>query len=551
MQRTESPILVTITKYLPLAFLLALAAWPRLVNLPIQGMHGDGDNTYYFNVAMKWAQGSPELDFTCRPVVFFLHGLGIQLFGLTDYAVKYIVAFLGILSVGLTYVLGHMVSKSRIVGFAAGLTIALSPVAIEFSRVESPHTVGVPFLLISTILLVWWARKLSDGLNQYIGIGLLLSSGILLGLTALTHEELAFLGPASVAFIALVAWRQGALIKGTITWSAVYTIGFFIPIMWVVASFGWEEVSSVTFGFYDQKAAMGAETTNFFQKIVSYPKSLISFPLAPQFYYLYLAAVPYVGYTYWADSRSEEHKLSLPPSLGILFPIFYIILFCIFFSSNPTRVFIPLSPFVAVLIFHAIHDATHRYPFPKLEVVTATLCILLAVSVASSRGVNILIPNTDTTPWKETLTYNTTLYRECRDAVIDGMDYRNRMLVVPYGVYNQNHYWNYYFGSRLVDRIGEYSKLNFERIITLGDIRYVAIAKTMLGRWADYGVPHGKAYGMSEADYTAEKENDLVLKYLDKIGARKVFESHNVEIWEIRDRKPGGDVREKYGLLEN
>lgn len=193
-------------KSLPILGLMLLAAWPRLINLSVQGMHGDGDNTYYYNIGIGWASGDYTLEQTCRPVVFFLHGLAIRLLGLTDYAIKYANAACGIFATGLTFVLARLTTRSQVTAIGAGLAVALSPILIEYSRVENAHIVGLPLVLCSAILLAWWNRRKDSHASGLSGLGILLFQEYVL---VSPHLPMRTLRSSGQPVFCSLQWRRG------------------------------------------------------------------------------------------------------------------------------------------------------------------------------------------------------------------------------------------------------------------------------------------------------------------------------------------------------
>lgn len=534
-------------KWLPFLAVLLVGALPRLLNLADQGLHGDGDNAKYYKIAFQWLNGDRELVIHFRPVSFFLNWLAMKTFGVADYAIKYFNAFFGLLTVALSYSAALMSTRSRVLAFFAGLAIAVSPVFIEHSRIELLHIQSALFVLATINLLLLWYSVTNSGAKGVTSALILVAAGVCLGLTTLTHEELAFLGPASVAFILIATLHHGASFKVGVVRSIAFTAMYFVPVVAAILYFDVTDIIAFFNRSISNNIINETVSRSLAWKLAHYPLDMVAYTLTSLFFWVYLCAS---GYWLFETVRAVKEKRTphdVVMSLCIIAPLFYMLFSCLFFSRLTARLFIPFAPLVLIADFWFLNALAKRWIVEKRAVVTAAVFFVMTVVITLPYGHNILLPNQ---MGNETLTYQTTLYKNCREALNDEVDYKNRLLVVPYTLYNQNDFWNFYFGPRLVDRVGQYGTLRFEEILEQADIRYVAIAKSMLGRWSDTGIPHGKAYGIPEEDYTESGEVEYVLSYMKEHDAEKVFSDHTVEIWELRDKRLGGSVFESYGLFD-
>ncbi len=97
------------------------------------------------------------------PVLIYLDAISIRIFGLTDFAVRFPSAFLGVLTVLITFFLARELfykSKNKnLIGFISSFLLAISPWHIQLSRVAYEGNTATFFFVLGVFLFLFALRK--------------------------------------------------------------------------------------------------------------------------------------------------------------------------------------------------------------------------------------------------------------------------------------------------------------------------------------------------------------------------------------------------------
>ncbi|MGD9145954.1 MAG: glycosyltransferase family 39 protein, partial [Anaerolineae bacterium] len=157
----------------------------------------------------------------------FLHTL-MPLAGRSEFAVRYVSLFFGVLLVPLLYVVGKTLAGER-VGILAALVAALSPFYVRFAQETRMYTVAIFFSLLSTYLFLRIAFASENA--QRAGRGLSLGYVIATAAALYSHYFSLFIIVAQMVYI-LVAWlRRRAPLKPWL-WRMLGVGLLFLP--WIV-----------------------------------------------------------------------------------------------------------------------------------------------------------------------------------------------------------------------------------------------------------------------------------------------------------------------------
>ncbi|MEE8429273.1 MAG: hypothetical protein V3S33_07215 [Gammaproteobacteria bacterium] len=188
-----------------LAFTLAAGAYLRFHRLDQVGLHGS-DALYYTSIALAWVRGDfiysiADQATVFRPVLHLLFAGALKVFGETDFAIKSFNAGVDTANILLVIGLARAISKSWSVALASAITYAFLPMAIHFARYELAHAISTFFVLAAGLVFCGsWKSK-----SPRVRLALLGTSGALLGLGSLTHEDLLFLVLPFAAFIPVLS----------------------------------------------------------------------------------------------------------------------------------------------------------------------------------------------------------------------------------------------------------------------------------------------------------------------------------------------------------
>ncbi len=187
----------TLTGRPELLGLLALAAALNLWALSRNGWA----NTYYSaavrSMSTSWhaflynafdPSGVMTLD--KPPLALWVQALSVRVFGFSSLAILVPQALMGVATVGLTYDLVRR-RFGRPAGFAAGLVLALTPIAVAISRHNNPDAL----LVLCSVAAVWLlVRGLEDGRLRW-----LVSCGVVVGLGFETKMAVALMVVPGIA----------------------------------------------------------------------------------------------------------------------------------------------------------------------------------------------------------------------------------------------------------------------------------------------------------------------------------------------------------------
>lgn len=157
-----------------------------------------------------------------QPVYAYLDVVSISLFGLNSFAVRFPSAFFGSISILFVYLLVYEVFKkyafSKKVAFLSMFLYAISPWAIQFSRIAFEANVALCLVIASVWLFL---KGFNDKNNWY-----LIGGTVLLGLSEFTYISVKLLGP--FLFIAFVIYGFSFLRNQKATLVSIFLLFVFI-----------------------------------------------------------------------------------------------------------------------------------------------------------------------------------------------------------------------------------------------------------------------------------------------------------------------------------
>ncbi|MDQ3008201.1 MAG: glycosyltransferase family 39 protein [bacterium] len=100
------------------------------------------------------------------PVYIWFASVSVQLFGITEWAVRVPSAVTGVLTVALAGYLAKLLTKNKLVGVSTAVVVAISPWSILFSRTAFEGHLAQGVVLLSIVMLCkwhdkWWGTTLS------------------------------------------------------------------------------------------------------------------------------------------------------------------------------------------------------------------------------------------------------------------------------------------------------------------------------------------------------------------------------------------------------
>ncbi|WP_022929028.1 glycosyltransferase family 39 protein [Patulibacter americanus] len=160
--------------------LLLLAAVLHLWGLSVNGTANDYYAAAVRSMTQSWhaflygsfdASGVMTVD--KPPLALWIQALSARVFGFSSWSLLVPQALMGVATVGLTYDVARRVF-GRVAGGAAGLTLALTPIAVAISRHNNPDAL----LVLCSVAALWsLVRGLEDGRTRWLAL-----SGLMIGL---------------------------------------------------------------------------------------------------------------------------------------------------------------------------------------------------------------------------------------------------------------------------------------------------------------------------------------------------------------------------------
>jgi 4-amino-4-deoxy-L-arabinose transferase-like glycosyltransferase len=561
-----------------LALLLAvvlLGGLFRFYKIDERGLDGS-DSVFYTSIAKAWSEGDRIYQvadhlFIYRPVVYFLHGVGISLLGFTDTSIKLVNATADVISIALIFVIGLRLSqKDPWPAFAAALIYACSPIAIEMSRVELTHTLSTLLVLLA-MLFFMFHYAVSGIWRSRVHLGL---AGIFTGAAVLTHEELILTAPGYAFFLLAVLLRSQK--KRVDVFSFIINILIFSGSLLIICY----NTISVHMHYVLVKAAVldkavprGESTISapaLFQEVFSYLEkcarflwdAVIWFGSAPTLF-LFL---PLLGLLTVSGvlAFSKARRWRFPPLLFLpaIVLVFYVAGFAKLLHFFVPRLLLPLFPLLVLTVVAWCSHLLARWQAPPVlrSGFVVGLALLLAVfNLGNYENTRLYYVTTFAKSWASVSvalkaspisgykrlsagSFSKSRARLVYDELEGKVQETSRILVIGSRFFplpgRRPLQIDYYFGDNAIDLIDHTEPL--DGLISKYQIKYVLFTtsrgperwigrKTYTryaydGRWI-VGEPLklGASYGFEPGEYTVQKEWEYLMAYLEDRGANLLF----------------------------
>ncbi|MFC2015765.1 glycosyltransferase family 39 protein [Chloroflexota bacterium] len=194
---SEPALRFTKTDFVFLAILLAIATAIRLPYLQLIPVITD--EVFEVLAAQRISQGEliifGPMNPTAGPLVTYLIALGFWVFGSQIHTPRIIIMVLGVLTVGLTYLLGRSLGGRR-AGLIAGALLAFSPIHTVVNSHVAWSNAATPFFITLTFLVLHAAVRRRSG-------WLLVLGGLSYGLALQTHVSMLVVIPGLVLWFLL------------------------------------------------------------------------------------------------------------------------------------------------------------------------------------------------------------------------------------------------------------------------------------------------------------------------------------------------------------
>ena len=143
-------------------------------------------------VVLHYEHCKEYIDFWQHPPLFFwMTAASFKLFGITEFAARFVSAFLGVFTILLVYLIGYRVSNSYKIGFLSGLVLLTTQPFLDISR---KCQLDVPFAFFITLSILFFILAIQKNGKYYILLGISTGLAILTkGLPAVSIIGMVFL----------------------------------------------------------------------------------------------------------------------------------------------------------------------------------------------------------------------------------------------------------------------------------------------------------------------------------------------------------------------
>ncbi|MDA8201715.1 MAG: glycosyltransferase family 39 protein [Chloroflexi bacterium] len=275
-----------------------------------------------FALPMYSSYNGVGIPFVYPPLAFYLAAALAQFAGMSMIAILMLVPFVGsVLTIGAVYLLAREILPSRFEALLATYAFAVLPRAFDWMIDGGGLTRSPGYLL--AVLAIWQAARFYRTRSR----GSALATGILAGLTMLTHPEGALFGIVSVVVIFVFVGRNWR--------SLLASLGMFALAAIVAAP--WWAVALLRFGPGPLLSGgqTGLDAHDSFQYVLTW-----TFTDEP--YMAFLAAIGLLGALYCASHRRW------------LLPVWVVAIFVIDPRGGPQYSMVPLAMLVAIGIREVI-----------------------------------------------------------------------------------------------------------------------------------------------------------------------------------------------------
>jgi 4-amino-4-deoxy-L-arabinose transferase-like glycosyltransferase len=125
------------------------------------------------------------------PLFFWMTAISFKLFGISEFGARFISAFLGILTIMVTYLIGYRVSNSHKIGFISGFVLLTTQPFLDLGR---KCQLDVPLAFFITLSILFFILAIQKSEKYYILLGISTGLAILTkGLPAISIIGIVFL----------------------------------------------------------------------------------------------------------------------------------------------------------------------------------------------------------------------------------------------------------------------------------------------------------------------------------------------------------------------
>jgi 4-amino-4-deoxy-L-arabinose transferase-like glycosyltransferase len=203
----------------------------RAAYLGEQELRGDEAFGYFFSLQAipQIVRQTLALEEPHPPTGYFLLHVWLQLAGHSEYALRYLSAWFGVLAIALMLALARQLRLPQAAALVAALLMAISPYAVYHSQDARMYTASLTLTLAATVAALHWQR--APSLWRAIVCVLCMAAALSV------HYFTAFLFAALGLFVFADLAREGRW-RRVVAWAAIYVSVGVIYIPWLWVAFG-------------------------------------------------------------------------------------------------------------------------------------------------------------------------------------------------------------------------------------------------------------------------------------------------------------------------
>jgi 4-amino-4-deoxy-L-arabinose transferase-like glycosyltransferase len=320
-------------------------------------------------VVLHYEHCKEYVDFWQHPPLFFwMTALSFKLFGISEFAARFISAFLGVFTILLVYLIGCRVSNSYRIGFLSGLVLLTTQPFLDISR---KCQLDVPFAFFITLSILFFILAIQKSEKYYILLGI--STGL-----AILTKGFPAVSIIGIVFLFFILKKDFKFFISAKPFIFLFPLAITLCI-WLIPLISAGEFKNFLDNYFVDQiwdkfvGADSANGVNFFEKIYGYFWYILALAKSywPWFPFLILSF-------YFGFKKLKDRKI-------LLIFLLWILILLVGFSLAETKYYRYLAPFYpgfAILIGVVLGEKVSEKLFRRI--VHFSLIFLLILLFATS-----------------------------------------------------------------------------------------------------------------------------------------------------------------------
>lgn len=502
-----------------LALILLVSFWVRFHGLAGYGLF-DSDAVAYSTCAKQWSEGN-YTNAWAKPGYHLLGSLSVKLLGYHDFSLLYLNSFFDVINILLIFTIGLILGVRILLCLSLAALYGFTPSLLYEGMRGLPHLVSVTFTLLAFISLLFYLKE-----KKYKSIFVVLT-GIFSASAGFIHPTLFILPVFCGAVILFSGFKRPLFSKENLFRKtpldlfmlAALAVFFGLAALMARKLEGipliiWEMAKN-SFLHY-QCATQGSQGfLNKLQYTYAMRNELFS---GPVILFIVTGILLSIALN-WKQKVFIKHAGDLSLIWGFTF--FFILVSFLVARGWAYRLLIPVMPFVLIGVIYQVNMCVSGKLAKYSDRLILFSCLGLAgFNLAANPGLIKKEP---------------TLYRQLANTLCGKVDKENRLLTMPSQLYSYK-IESVYFDGDNIYRVKAPWKPQLKELLS-HKIKYIMVAKELYRSLKELN----RIYPRTPEDFAQlDSEYRLIYAGLNGLGARKIYESNKLSVYEIPGDMPKG-----------